>query len=169
MHYRIELWRNRDGWFDAMDREGEWDVVVRHEPLLDQYTVTRLVGRQQRENRYATLEALGATLGSAYQVTLTAASDGRLYYVATLEVTTLSDSDLQELERFLKGDLTPAAAGDGQCRRGDGTGGDPAGAQAGGTAQHHRAGQIGEIRSQEWAVTAAGRRGRAGPRRRRRA
>jgi uncharacterized protein DUF4390 len=111
MHYRLELWRNRDGWFDAMDRDREWDVVVRHEPLLDQYTVTRLVGRQQRENRYATLEGLGATLGSAYQVALTPASDGRLYYVATLEVTTLSDSDLQELERFLKGDLTPAAGG----------------------------------------------------------
>jgi len=111
MHYRLELWRTRDGWFDAMDREREWDVVVRHEPLLDQYTVTRLVGRQQRENRYATLEALGATLASAYQVAIAPENDGRLYYVATLEVTTLSDSDLQELERFLKGDLTPAAGG----------------------------------------------------------
>lgn len=112
MHYRVELWRSRDGWFDAMDRDVEWDVVVRHEPLLDQYTVTRLVGRQQRESRYATLEALGATLASAYRVAIAAGSDGRLYYVATLEVTTLSDSDLQELERFLKGDLTPAAGGD---------------------------------------------------------
>jgi hypothetical protein len=111
MHYRLELWRGRDGWFDAMDREVEWDVVVRHEPLLDQYTVTRLIGRQQRENRYATLAGLGATLGSAYRVAITPASDGRLYYVATLEVTTLSDSDLQELERFLKGDLPPAAGG----------------------------------------------------------
>ena len=112
MHYRLELWRGRDGWFDAMDREQEWDVVVRHEPLLDQYTVTRLVGRQQRENRYATLEGLGATLGSAYRVAIAPSNGGRLYYVVTLEVTTLSDSDLQELERFLKGDLTPAAGGD---------------------------------------------------------
>jgi len=111
MHYRLELWRGRDGWFDAMDHEVEWDVVVRHEPLLDQYTVTRLIGRQQRENRYATLEGLGATLGSAYRVTISPSTGGRLYYVVTLEVTTLSDSDLQELERFLKGDLAPAAGG----------------------------------------------------------
>jgi hypothetical protein len=30
----------------------------------------------------------------------------------TLQITTLSDSDLQELERFLRGDLGPAAGGD---------------------------------------------------------
>src|SRR6185436_20520511 len=37
MHYRVEMWRSRSGWFDALTRQVEWDVVVRHEPLLDQY------------------------------------------------------------------------------------------------------------------------------------
>jgi hypothetical protein len=111
LHYQVELWRAREGWFDALDRAVEWDVVVRHEPLLDQYTVTRLIGRNRREFRYATIEALAAALGTANQVTVANAIVGRLYYVATLEITTLSDSDLEELERFLKGDLTPAAEG----------------------------------------------------------
>ncbi|HJR15431.1 MAG TPA: hypothetical protein VJ808_01155, partial [Gemmatimonadales bacterium] len=34
LHYRLEVWRSRDGWFDNFDRQVEWDVVVRHEPLL---------------------------------------------------------------------------------------------------------------------------------------
>jgi len=113
LHYQIELWRARDGWFDALDRAIEWDVVVRHEPLLDQYTVTRLIARQRREYRYATPDALAAALGQAYRVTVANGITGRLYYVATLEITTLSDSDLDELERFLRGDLTPAAEGHG--------------------------------------------------------
>lgn len=111
LHYQVELWRARDGWFDAQNQTVEWDVVVRHEPLLDQYTVTRLIGRQRREFRYATTEALAAALGTPNQVTVSSPIAGRLYYVATLEITTLSDSDLEELERFLKGDLTPAAEG----------------------------------------------------------
>jgi hypothetical protein len=35
------------------------------------------------------------------------------YYTATLEVSTLSDSDLDELERFLEGDLEPARGREG--------------------------------------------------------
>ena len=38
LHYRVEVWRSRGGWFDAFERQAEWDVVLRHEPLLDQYT-----------------------------------------------------------------------------------------------------------------------------------
>ncbi|HEU4681436.1 MAG TPA: DUF4390 domain-containing protein, partial [Gemmatimonadales bacterium] len=60
LHYRVEVWRSRDGWFDNFNRQVEWDVVVRHEPLLDQYTLLTLVGARRQERRYATLDALGA-------------------------------------------------------------------------------------------------------------
>ena len=33
------------------------------------------------------------------------AQTGRYYYAASLEISTLSDSDLDELQRFLEGDL----------------------------------------------------------------
>ncbi|MGH7703545.1 MAG: DUF4390 domain-containing protein [Gemmatimonadales bacterium] len=105
LHYRTELWRSREGWFDSFGQQVEWDVVVQHEPLLDQYTVTRLTGRSRRENRYATLDALGASLGSTYRVALTPGEAGEYYYVASLQITLLSDSDLEELERFLRRDL----------------------------------------------------------------
>jgi hypothetical protein len=112
LHYRVELWRGRSGWFDASNRVVEWDVVVQHEPLLDQYTVTRITGHQRRENRYATFAALAASLGSSYRVvTLTPTDPGAYYYAASLQVTTLSDSDMDELERFFRGDVSPAAGG----------------------------------------------------------
>lgn len=105
LHYRVEVWRSRDGWFDNFDRQAEWDVVVRHEPLLDQYTLLTLVGSRRQERRYATLDALGAALAFAYQVNVRPEEEGSYYYAGLLQVSTLSDSDLDELERFLAGDL----------------------------------------------------------------
>ena len=111
LHYRVEVWRSRNGWFDEFARQAEWDLVVRHEPLLDQYTLLTLVGRRRQERRYATLDALGAALAFAYQVNVRPEESGGYYYAASLQVSTLSDSDLDELERFLAGDIGEAAEG----------------------------------------------------------
>jgi hypothetical protein len=111
LHYRVEIWRSRDGWFDDFARQVEWDVVVRHEPLLDQYTLLTLVGQRRQERRYATLDALGAALAFAYQVNVRPDQPGGYYYAASLQVSTLSDSDLDELKRFLEGDIGEAAQG----------------------------------------------------------
>jgi uncharacterized protein DUF4390 len=113
LHYRVEVWRSRDGWFDTFGRQAEWDVLVRHEPLLDQYTLLTFVGAARQERRYATLDALGAALAFAYQVNVRPTEEGRYYYAASLQVSTLSDSDLDELEKFLAGDLGRAAEGGG--------------------------------------------------------
>jgi hypothetical protein len=111
MHYRAELWRSRSGWFDAFERAVEWDVVVRHEPLLDQYAVNTIMPGRTRENRYTGLETLTAAIdGVAFQIAFRVTERGDYYYNASLQVSTLSDSDLDELERFLRGDLGPAAS-----------------------------------------------------------
>ncbi len=112
LHYTVEVWRSRGGWFDAFARQAEWDVVLRHEPLLDQYTVLTLVGERGQERRYATVDALTAALAFAYQVSVQPAEAGRYYYTASLEISTLSDSDLDELQRFLEGDLGDVAEDD---------------------------------------------------------
>ena len=111
LHYRVEIWRSRDGWFDNFAQQIEWDVVVRHEPLLDQYTLLTLVGTRRQERRYATLDALGAALSFTYQVNVRPEEAGGYYYAASLQVSTLSDSDLDELKRFLEGDIEDAAQG----------------------------------------------------------
>jgi Domain of unknown function (DUF4390) len=113
LHYRVEVWRSRGAWFDTFERQAEWDVLIRHEPLLDQYTLLTFVGAARQERRYATLDALGAALAFAYQVNVRPAETGRYYYAASLQVTTLSDSDLDELERYLAGDVGGAGERDG--------------------------------------------------------
>jgi hypothetical protein len=109
----VEVWRSRGAWFDTFERQAEWDVLIRHEPLLDQYTLVTFVGAARQERRYATIDALGAALAFAYQVNVRPAETGRYYYAASLQVTTLSDSDLDELERFLAGDMGRATERDG--------------------------------------------------------
>lgn len=109
LRYRLEVWRSRGIWFDAFEREIEWNVVVRHEPLLDQYSVTTITPSGTREKRYAGLDPLAAALSVPYRIPVQPKGDGEFYYTVTLQVTTLSDSDLDELEQFLRGDLGPAA------------------------------------------------------------
>jgi hypothetical protein len=113
LHYRVEVWRSRNGWLDQLTRQVYWDVVVRHEPLLDQYTLLTIFGSRVQERRYATLDALTAALAFAYQINVSPTEAGSYYYTTTLEVSTLSDSDLDELERFLEGDLEGARGREG--------------------------------------------------------
>jgi hypothetical protein len=113
LHYRVEVWRSRNGWLDQLTRQVYWDVVLRHEPLLDQYTMLTIFGSRVQERRYATLDALTAALAFAYQINVSPAEAGSYYYTTTLEVSTLSDSDLDELERFLEGDLEGARGREG--------------------------------------------------------
>jgi hypothetical protein len=108
LHYRLELWRSRASWFDAAVRSVEWDVVVRREPLLDQFSVTTVLLGRTRQQRYPDLASLGAAVGVAYRIAVRATDKGDYYYVATLSVSTLSDSDLDEMDRVLRGETGAA-------------------------------------------------------------
>ena len=109
LHYRIELWHVRGSWFDEFMREVSWDVVARNDPLADDFVLIRQGGRV---SRYATPEELSAALEIPYTVTLqpSGSQGDRFYFVARLEVTTLNDTDLQELSRWLSGDVGPAVS-----------------------------------------------------------
>jgi hypothetical protein len=113
LHYRLELWKVRASWFDQFVREVSWDAVARNDPLADDFVLIRQGGTV---SRYATPEELSAALDIPYVVTLrpsTSAGSGRYYFVARLEVTTLNDTDLEELSRWLSGDVGPAVSGEG--------------------------------------------------------
>lgn len=109
LHYRLELWRERSGWFDDYVGEANWDVVVRHDPLADDYVLYRTGGASAR---YPNTEALERALDIPYRVRMSPRGAGRFYYVCRLEITTLDDTDLNELSRWLKGDVGPAVSGD---------------------------------------------------------
>ena len=67
LHYRLELWRVRSGWFDQFVREVSWDAVARNDPLADDFVLIRQGGAV---SRYATPEELAAALDIPYTVTL---------------------------------------------------------------------------------------------------
>ena len=112
LHFRLELWRVRSSWFDQFVRDAAWDAVVRHDPLTDDFVLVRTGGTT---TRFATPEDLARALQIPYRVTLAprGGSSGRFYFVCRLELTTLNDTDLQELTRWLKGDAGPAVADSG--------------------------------------------------------
>jgi hypothetical protein len=111
MHYRVQVYRSRSGWFDAFVRQTEWDLVVRHEPLLDQYQMAELFRNGQRAYRYADRDALKGGVATPREIRVGPRDPGVYYYVVTLEISTMSGSDIRELERFLSGDVGPAATG----------------------------------------------------------
>jgi hypothetical protein len=111
LQYRLETWRSREAWLDEVQRQVEWTIVVRHEPLLDQFLVTRLgPGTAIVPRRVATAGALAELLGVRYQFQIVPEDEGRYYYTASLAVATLSDSDLDQFERVLKGEIDPRSA-----------------------------------------------------------
>ena len=112
LHYRLELWRVRASWFDQFVREASWDAVGRHDPIADDFVLIRTGGSVAR---YATAEALARALEIPYRVALLpkGTAGGRFYFLCRLEVTTLNDTDLEELTRWLKGDVSPAVSGQG--------------------------------------------------------
>jgi hypothetical protein len=108
LHYRLELWAVRSGWFDRYVTGAEWDAVARHDPLSDDYILVRTGGSV---SRYSSTEDLAKALALPYRVALRADGNGRFYLVCRLDVTTLNNTDLEELARWLKGDVTPAVSG----------------------------------------------------------
>jgi hypothetical protein len=105
LRYRLELWKSKSAWFDDLQQYVEWDVVIRWEPVLFEFSVRTITSSGTRERRYATAEALASALGSTYRIAIQPTVSGTHYYVASLAASTLSDSDIEELERFMQGDV----------------------------------------------------------------
>lgn len=106
LSYKIELWRSQDG-PDDLVRSYEFRVVVRHEPLLDQFSLYRLFpGQTVRSNVYPTPGTLGAALALVYQIPVKPSEGGNYYYAASLNVATLSDSDLENFNKTIRGEIT---------------------------------------------------------------
>jgi hypothetical protein len=105
---RVELWRDR--FFDQLVDSLSWSSVIVYEPLGRQYFVRSLPGTAAAR-RFAGFTAARAAVEAEYPLPLRPPGPGRYYYSATLQIETLSVSDLEELERWLQGELQPAVSG----------------------------------------------------------
>jgi len=112
MRFRLELWR-AGGLFDEMESAAAWEILVRYDPYTQQYSVFRRGNRTTEDiSGLPTLQAAEEEIEKTYRVPLSPARPGqRYYYNLVVDVETLSVSDLNELERWLRGDLQPAVRG----------------------------------------------------------
>jgi hypothetical protein len=109
IHVRIELWR--DGFFDDLSGSRSWNTVLLYEPMGRRYLV-RLVGSDASPIQFDTYDQARRAVEGERMIDLRPGRTGKYYYTATLVIETLSLSDLQELERWLQGELQPAVSGD---------------------------------------------------------
>jgi hypothetical protein len=112
LHFRLELW-HAGGIFNALDGTREWDVVIRYDPLQRRYRAARIqpdtVIVLANVDNYG---ALAAAVAAPDTVSLIPGHhSGRYYYNAVLDVEMLSLSDLDEVERWLRGELGPGLRG----------------------------------------------------------
>jgi hypothetical protein len=105
---RVELWKDR--FIDQLVDSTSWMIVVAFEPIGEQFFV-RSLPAAGGARRYPTFAAARLMVESDYPLKLQPRQAGRYYYTATVQVERLSISDLEELERWLQGELQPAVSG----------------------------------------------------------
>ena len=114
MRFRLELWRV-GGFFDDIESAVQWNAYVRYDPYSQQYQAGRRQGTAIEEDfgGFPTIEAVESRLlERPFEVSLRPQRPGsRYYYNVVLEIESLSVSDLDELQRWLRGELRPAVRG----------------------------------------------------------
>jgi len=110
LEFELQLWR--DGRLvDHLERTARWQAVVILDPLRQSYELLRAGG--SGPEIFADRGSLEAALATPFAVDLLPARprNSRYYYIATLTIDALSVSELEEIERWLRGDLGPAIGG----------------------------------------------------------
>lgn len=106
-HLRVELWEKR--LFDRLVDSHERYLSLEQDPIDRHYRLD--TGRGERG--FATIAQAEAAVQAALRPAIRpTASSGRFYYLASLQIETLSLSDLDELRRWLRGEAGPAVQGD---------------------------------------------------------
>jgi len=114
LNFRVELW-STEGWFNSLVSRTEWAVVVRQQPLGEGYEVLRAMENAppMSNGDYETLAAAEEAVALGMRAPIVPTRRGRRYYYnVVLQVEMLSVSDLDELERWLDGELRPAVRGE---------------------------------------------------------
>ena len=112
LHYRIERWAT-GGWFDDIKAAAEWDVVVKYDALSKRYHVFRAIAnRAVQIGSYETPAQAEEAVSAPFRAPISLPRRGqRTYYNLVLDIETLSLTELDEVERWLRGELKPAVRG----------------------------------------------------------
>lgn len=111
-HFRVELWSEGRFWA-SFEKASEFDVLARFLPAEKQYEVLYVENEHaQSLGRFASTTDAERAIGRAIPAPMSArASSREQYYQATLTVQALSEKDLDEVARWLRGDIEPGITG----------------------------------------------------------
>jgi hypothetical protein len=112
LRYRLELWR-ASGLFNDLEGTYEWELIVQYDPSGQRYRVVRRErGRLEDLGSFATLTTAQAMLERPLKISLAPQRQSkRYYYNFVLDISALSVSDMDQLERWLRGVRGGTAAG----------------------------------------------------------
>ena len=104
LKFRLELWRV-GGLFNDLEGQQEWELIIQYDPSAQRYRVVRRRGgRVEDVGSFATLATAQAILERPLRAELMPRREGsRYYYSFTLDIEALSVSDMDQLERWLRG------------------------------------------------------------------
>jgi hypothetical protein len=112
LHIRAEIW-TVGRYFDDVRGRAEWDVIVQYNVVEKSYEVARVVGdRVMSLGSYLRFADARAASELAYLPALPTPKRGQKGYVLVqAELQTLEVTDLDEVERWLRGEARPAVKG----------------------------------------------------------
>ncbi len=118
LHYKLERWA-AGTFVNDVKATKEWEVIVEYDALENQYRVMRVTDEKAVVlGTFDKLRDAETKVAEPYRVSITLPKQGEKgYYALKLQVEAMSLGDLDEVRRWLKGELRPVVRG----RRSPGT------------------------------------------------
>jgi len=112
LHYKLERW-STGGFFDDVTAIAEWDAVIRYDALGKVFQVYRVAGgRTTSLGSFSDIAAAEAAIDTPFPAPIQPPKRGKKsYYNLVLDIESLSLTELDEVERWLRGELKPAVRG----------------------------------------------------------
>lgn len=101
LHWKVQAFRQR-GLIDQSGPVSEWPAQIERDPVLGLYVYSfRTPGGPETRISFSSLDSLRVEIGQPWQVNFQRAIEpGSWYYVASLDITTLTDADISKVQRY---------------------------------------------------------------------
>jgi hypothetical protein len=112
LHYKVERW-TAGTFVNDVKGTAEWEVIVEYDALENSFRVVRATEDGARLlGEYKNLKDAEAKVAEPYRVRISLPRKGqKTYYTVKLDVEAMSLGDLDEVRRWLNGELRPAVRG----------------------------------------------------------
>lgn len=112
LHYKLERWA-AGTFVNDVKASSEWEFIVQYDPLAKTYKLIRATPQNAVViGVYSDLGDADAKLAEPFPAPISVPRRGeKSYYVLSLNVEAMSLGDLDEVQRWLRGELRPAVRG----------------------------------------------------------